>query len=64
MRGSKVKLFPFKKSASPLHLVPKPSGGWRPCGDYRRLKAATLPDRYSLPHIQDFAARLDGAKFF
>ena len=37
---------------------------WRPCGDYRRLNAATVPDRYSLPHIQDFAARLDGAKFF
>ena len=50
--------------ASPLHLVPKPSGGWRPCGDYRRLNAATLQDRYSLPHIQDFAARLDGAKIF
>ena len=50
--------------ASPLHLVPKPSGGWQPCGDYRRLNAATLPDRYSLPHIQDFAARLDGAKIF
>ena len=50
--------------ASPLHLVHKPSGGWRPCGDYRRLNAATLPDRYSLLHIQDFAARLDGAKIF
>ena len=50
--------------ASPLHLVPKPCGGWRPCGDYRRLNAATLPDRYSPPHIQDFAARLDGAKIF
>ena len=50
--------------ALPFHLVPKPSRGSRPCGDYRRLNAATLPDRYSLPHIQDFAARLDGAKIF
>ena len=55
---------PLSPWASPLHFVLKPSGGWRPCGDYHRLNAVTLPDRYSLPHIQNFAARLDGAKIF
>jgi transposase InsO family protein len=50
--------------SSPLHMVPKHDGTWRPCGDYRRLNAATVDDRYPLPSLQDFTAKLSGCKVF
>ena len=50
--------------ASPLHMVPKQDGSWRPCGDYRRLNTKTIPDRYPLPNINDITNVLAGAKFF
>ena len=50
--------------ASPLHIVPKPDGGWHPFGVYRRLNDASKPDRYPVPHIQDFSAHLAGKRIF
>ncbi|CAI5673187.1 unnamed protein product [Oreochromis niloticus] len=50
--------------ASPLHMVPKSDGRWRPCGDFRRLNNVTENDRYPIPHIQDFSAHLAGTSVF
>lgn len=50
--------------ASPIHLEPKGEGEWRICGDYRRLNFVTIPDRYPVPHLQDFTANLHGKKIF
>jgi hypothetical protein len=50
--------------ASPLHMVAKTDGSWRPCGDYRRLNTATVDDRYPLPSLQDFTANLAGCRYF
>nr|VZH91137.1 unnamed protein product [Spirometra erinaceieuropaei] len=51
--------------ASPLHMVPKAtSGDWRPNSDCGALNGYTIPDRYPVPHVQDFAGALFGKAIF
>ena len=50
--------------ASPLHMVRKADGSWRPCGDFRRLNLQTRPDLYTCPNIADLTARLAGCCVF
>ena len=50
--------------ASPLHVVDKSDGSIRLVGDYRLLDKQIKPDKYNLPHIQDFTNRIQNAKFF
>lgn len=50
--------------ANPMHIVKKKDGQLRICGDYRRLNAMTIPDRYPIPRVQDFTYRLYGKNIF
>jgi len=50
--------------ASPLHMVPKSNGEWRPCGDYRRLNQRTVPDKYPIPFLMDCTAKVSGCSIF
>ena len=42
----------------------KPCGGWRVCGDYRRLNDLTTDDRYPVRNLQDFNSDLRGKTIF
>ena len=54
-----------KPCLSPCSCTPTtPCGGWRVCGDYRRLNAITTDDKYPVRAIQDFNAELHGKTIF
>ncbi|GBO13878.1 Cadherin-related tumor suppressor [Araneus ventricosus] len=48
----------------PLHLISEKDGSLRRCGDYRRLKAQTIPDHYPIPRIEDLHHMLKQKKIF
>lgn len=51
--------------SSPLHMVPKKTPGeWHPCDDYKALNSKTIPDRFPIPHIQDFTSNLHNCTIF
>ena len=50
--------------ATPIHMIKMKIGEWRICGDFRRLNAITVQDRYPVPHLHDFSSMLRGNKVF
>ena len=50
--------------SSPLHIVSKQNGGFRCCGDYRSLNSITKTDRYPIPNINSFSAKLANKQRF
>lgn len=49
--------------ASPVVMVPKKDGSVRVCVDYRKLNAATIPDRYPLPRMEDLLHAAKSTKY-
>ena len=46
------------------HVAKKTTNEWRPCGSYEKLNSRTIPDKYPIPYIEDFAQHLHGKTIF
>ena len=54
----------FSNYSSPIVLIKKPDGSYRPCVDYRRLNSNTIKDVYPLPRIDETRDQLGEAAIF
>lgn len=50
--------------ASEVVLVPKKTGDWRFCVDFRALNKTTIKDKYPLPRISDLINAIKGSRYF
>ncbi len=55
---------PSSAYAFSIVIVPKKTGEWRICIDYRKINKITIKDRYPLTRIDDIFNYLAGSRYF
>ncbi len=50
--------------SSPLHLVKKKDGSWRPCSNFRCFNLANTEDKYQVPNMSNFSGQVEGCHVF